>query len=121
MMKASVGIGSTARSASPGRCEKEPFGNSSLKRPELPQSPPRTDKLLLAIEGKTLRQSVRIDESLKIGFSPSGLACAAAPAGERPQTFSSRARAKAKATKSPSITEFCSRWATKWEAQNPHA
>lgn len=69
--------------------------------------------------GVALRRSTRIDESLKVGFWPDGKAWAEAPAGERPRTFSSRARTKADATKSPNIAEFCKRWATKWDAQNP--
>ena len=68
-----------------------------------------------------MRRTIRVDESLKIGFLASGSAWAEAPAGERPQTFPFRARTKAKAAKSQGITEFCKRWAEKWEAQNRHA
>jgi hypothetical protein len=65
-----------------------------------------------------MRRSVRIDEYLKIGFNPNGGAWAEAPAGEKPDTFVSRALTKAGATSSTEIAALCKLWAKKWEAQN---
>jgi hypothetical protein len=72
-------------------------------------------------EDGPMRRSVQVDEHLKIGFDPTGGAWAEAPAGEKPDTFTSRALKKAGATSSAEISELCKRWAEKWDVQNGRA
>jgi hypothetical protein len=62
------------------------------------------------------RTRVRIDDLLTISFSRE-VAWADGFAGDRPDTFASRARARARVAKSADVAAFCNEWAAKWESQ----
>jgi len=64
------------------------------------------------------KRSVRVDESLKVSLLSDGTAEAEAYAGDQPDTFSARARTKARRANSASVAALCNRWATKWNEQN---
>ena len=68
-----------------------------------------------------MRRSVQVDEHLKIGFDRAGEAWAEAAAGEKPDTFISRAMKKGDATSSAEISKLCKRWTEKWDFQNGRA
>jgi hypothetical protein len=69
-----------------------------------------------AVPGR--RRTISVDESLKILILPNGRAEAEAYCDDQPETFPSRARAKGRAARSREISDFCNRWASKWEEQN---
>ncbi len=64
------------------------------------------------------RRTISVDESLKIRILPNGRAEAEAYCDDQPETFPSRALAKGRAARSQDISDFCNRWALKWEEQN---
>jgi hypothetical protein len=64
------------------------------------------------------RRTISVDDSLKIRILPNGRAEAEAYCDDQPETFPSRARAKGRAARSQDISDFCNRWALKWEGQN---
>ena len=68
--------------------------------------------------GTLARRTIFVDESLKIRILPHGRAEAEAYCDDQPETFSSRARAKGRRTRSQEISDICKCWALKWDEQN---
>ena len=78
----------------------------------------RVDRGPVTHEDGPMRRSVQVDEHLKIGFYPTGVAWAEASVGEDPETFIPRALEKAGAASSADISGLCKRWAERWNIQN---
>jgi hypothetical protein len=103
------------------RVSRYSAGNGRRMRTDTSASGMPVDSVTIKHEYGSMRRSTQVDRNLKIGFYSTGTAWADAPAGEKPDTFVSRALKKAGSTSSAEISGMCRRWALQWIAQNGHA